>query len=47
MKKRLVDLLNPLLAYVWEEGHQQGMVDAASYDSGGKYRGNPYRTVTK
>lgn len=31
------------LAEAWDEGHQQGVTDAASYDMGGKYQGNPYK----
>lgn len=41
--KALRELLLKCMAQAWEEGHAQGMTDAASYDMGGKYRGNPYK----
>ncbi len=40
---KMMKLLQPLLEAVWEEGHQQGLTDGATYDTGGKYQGNPYK----
>lgn len=41
--KAISAVIREALSQAWEEGHSQGMTDGASYDMGGKYRGNPYK----